>query len=239
MGYTTERRFLSVSDYAMAEKRCMTRRPYRIVLLGASVGQAWNLPAFPERAKDADYALESLAVWQFDKSDALDEILMRPKRKFRLTWSYLRSLFRPPLPTPDAIIVKECSAYFPGESTLSQKQSLVMTWVEQISHSGIKPVLATVVPVTRARSGQDKAKMKGIREFNDWIRNYARDRRLSLLDLEAALRTDPVERYLRDDLTSGDGSHLNDKAYETLDKLLHESLAGIKNGGDERRIVKK
>jgi hypothetical protein len=43
--------------------------------------------------------------------------------------------------------------------------------------------------------------------------------------MERALRTDDKERYLRDELTSGDGSHLNRKAYDILDRLLIESVS--------------
>lgn len=211
--------------------------PYRVVLLGASIGQSWNLSAFPERVRDKNYVVESFAVWQFDKSEMLDEVLMRPERKFHLTRTYLKSLFDPAPQPPNTIILKECSAYFPGAPR--QQQELVKKWVGQVSHAGIQPILATSVPVTRKRSEMDKGKMDGIREYNDWIRNYAKDQRIPLLDLELALRADPVERYLRDDLTSGDGSHLNAKAYEILDNLLHKTLGDIRKAADTPRIVKE
>ena len=227
---------LPVSGGVMADQ-AVPARPYRVVLLGASIGRAWNLPAFPERMHDKNYVIESFAVWQFDKSAMLDEVLMRPARKFHPTRTYLRSLFGPAPQPPDAIILKECSAYFPGDS--KQQKELVQKWVGEVSHARIQPILATAVPVTRKRSETDKGKMDALREYNDWIRNYARDQHLPLLDLEAALRTDPRERYLRDDLTSGDGSHLNARAYEILDKLLQETLAGIEMTGDDRHIVKE
>lgn len=221
----------------MAADEVMQTRPYRVVLLGASIGQTWNLSAFPERMRDKNYVIESFAVWQFDKSAMLDEVLMRPARKFHPTRTYLKSLFQPAPGLPDAIILKECSTYFPGDPR--QQKELVQKWVGTVSHSHIQPILATAVPVTRKRSEMDKGKMDALREYNDWIRNYARDQRLPLLDLEAALRTDPRERYLRDDLTSGDGSHLNARAYEILDKLLQETLAGVKKTEDGRRVVKE
>jgi hypothetical protein len=227
---------LPVSGGAMADQT-VPAHPYRVVLLGASIGRSWNLPAFPERMHDRNYVIESFAVWQFDKSTMLDEVLMRPARKFHPTRTYLKSLFGPAPQPPDAIILKECSAYFPGDP--AKQKALVQKWVGEISDARIQPILATAVPVTRQRAGTDKGKMEALREYNDWVRNYARDRRLPLLDLEAALRTDSRERYLRDDLTSGDGSHLNARAYEMLDKLLQETLAGIKKTDADRRIVKE
>ena len=221
----------------MAAEQVAETHLYRVVLLGASIGQAWNLPAFPERMHDKNYVIESFAVWQFDKSEMLEEVLMRPERKFHLTRTFLKSLFQPAPQPPNAIILKECSAYFPGDAR--QQKELVQKWVGEVNHVDIQPILATTVPVTRKRSGMDQGKTDALRGYNDWIRNYAKDLRLPLLDLEAALRTDPVERYLRDDLTSGDGSHLNAKAYEILDKLLYEMLTGVKKDAAARHMVKE
>ena len=40
-----------------------------IVLIGASVGQGWRLPDFPVRMKDDRYTFNSVAAWQYDKTD--------------------------------------------------------------------------------------------------------------------------------------------------------------------------
>jgi len=209
----------------MASDPVRSEQPYRVVLLGASIGRSWHLPEFAARVHDRRYAVESYAVWQFDKSEMLDEVLMRPARKFHPTRTYLKSLFRPAPQPADAIILKECSAYFPGDPR--EQRRLVEKWVGEIMHAGIQPILATAVPVTRQRAEADPGKIEGVREYNDWVRSYAGDRRIPLLDLERALRSDPSGRYLRDDLTSGDGSHLNAKAYKILDELLHATLAGL------------
>ena len=190
----------------------------RILLLGASVGQTWNLKEFPQRSKNDNYIFESVAAWQYDKTEALEEILMRPKRKFRLTKNYIRGFFEPAPQMPDIIIIKECSAYFPGD--LKQYKELMEKWVKRIKDANIEVWLATVVPVTTARADKTKGKIEGIREFNDWLREYARYESITLLDLEAALRKDAEARFLKDEFTSGDGTHLNKEAYDILDKVL-------------------
>ena len=221
----------------MASDPVRTEQAYRIVLLGASIGRAWRLQEFAARVHDGRYTVESYAVWQFDKSEMLDEVLMRPARKFHPTRTYLKSLFRPAPQPADAIILKECSAYFPGDPR--EQRRLVEKWVAEIMRSGIQPVLATVVPVTRQRAETDPGKIEGVREYNDWLRSYASDCRIPLLDLERALGTDPAGRYLRDDLTSGDGSHLNAKAYKILDELLHATLSGLGKKADSPRVAEK
>lgn len=199
----------------------------RVALIGASIGQGWDLPHFPARVHDDEHLFESFAVWQFDKSEALEEILMRPARRFKLTRTYLKSLFEPPPKKPDALIIKECSSYFPGD--LTAYQASVKKWIRQAQDAGIRVMVATVAPVTRSRAERDKGKMEGILAYNDWIRMYAQQEKLPILDLEAALRDGASSRFLRDDLTSGDGSHLNRKAYDLLDRMLMSKLCELDN----------
>ncbi len=191
-----------------------------VILIGASIGQAWHLADWPARANALAFTAESLAVWQFDKSEAVDEVLMRPSRKFRPTRTYLRSLFQPPPPKPDIVILKECSSYFPGDLHLYEAR--VKAWVEELRARNIQVVLATVVPVTRNREASDPGKQESLLSYNRWVRVYAQQQGLTLLDLEAAVRDDGS--YLRDDFTSGDGTHLNASAYAVLDSTLRLTL---------------
>jgi hypothetical protein len=199
-------------------------KPVRVVLVGASIGKTWNLPDLPNRTRSVGYEFEAVQAWQYDKSEMLGEVLMRPERKFHLTRTYLRGFFQP-LPQPaDIIVLKECSAYFPGDISLKRQKEFVEHWVREIRERNIRVVLATAVPVTRQRAAKDPGKQEGVLAFNDWVREYARTNGFVLLDLEAATRADDRERYLRDDFAIDDGSHLNRKAYDLLDKRMLEAV---------------
>lgn len=193
----------------------------RIILIGASVGQDWKLQEFTGRTKTEGFVFESVAAWQYDKTEAIEEVLMRPRRKFHPTKSYLKGFFKPSPAPVDVIILKECAAYFPGDMT--RYKELMKKWVGMIRDARKEVMLATVAPVTGTRAAKQKGKIEAIREYNDWIRQYAKDENITLLDLEATLRKDPETRLLRDDLTSGDGLHLNAKAYGILDALLKDA----------------
>lgn len=196
--------------------------PARIVLLGASVGKAWNLPEWHKRRQNNDYVLEMAEVYSFDKSEALEEILARPKRKFHLSKSYIKGLLKPAPQKPRMIIIKECAAYFPGDS--ENYRTLVKKWILRCLSSGVSPVLATVVPVTEGHSKIKTGRLQEILEYNDWLKAYAKEAGIALLDLESALRIGEGNRSLNPGLTSGDGLHLNKEAYNILDKLLEEFL---------------
>jgi hypothetical protein len=199
-------------------------KPMRVVLIGASIGQEWNLPQLPERLRVSGYEFEALQAWQFDKSETLDETLVRPTRKFHLTPSYFKGFFRESPRPADLVILKECASYFPDDTPSERKKQLLMQWVREVKEKNIKVMVATVVPVTRERAARDPGKLESLLAYNNWLRDYSRMEGIPLLDLEAAVRTGERERYLRDDLTSGDGTHLNHKAYDILDGVMAQTL---------------
>lgn len=200
----------------------MTKKKH-VVLLGASVGQAWKIDSLPERLGQESgakrYSFEFVGDYQFDKTQTLRKILQRKQNK------------------PDAILLKECAAYFPGD--LARYQELMKSWVKDCRDAGVIPVPTAVVPVIRRQDMMTKMKdavkhllgrptsgmqLETITQYNNWIRSYAASEKLTVLDLEAALRVSDEDRSLRTDLHSGDGLHLNPKAYRLLDPIVVPAL---------------
>lgn len=201
----------------------MTKKKH-VVLLGASVGNAWNIGALPDRVASAQgYRFEYVGEYAFDKTEALRKILQRKQDK------------------PDAIFIKECAAYFPGD--LRQYQELMKGWVKECRQAKVIPIPTTVVPVISSKNKIIKERVKdfiktllgrpttgamleGLLQYNDWVREYAAQEGLTVLDLETPLRTSRNDRSLRADLHSGDGLHLNSTAYGILDTIVVPTLDG-------------
>ena len=171
-----------------------------VVLVGASVGKAWKFPKLTQRHDIGKHIVLSYRCrYDFDKSSELNNLLNAPFPVY-------------------AIIIKECSAYFPRD--LKSSEAKIKTWVDQIRSHNIIPVLATVVPVTMERDSSSPGKFKSLVKFNDFIRDYAAQEGLPLLDLEAALRISDTDRHLRPDYAQPDGTHLVPMAYNAaLDKI--------------------
>jgi hypothetical protein len=169
----------------------------RIVFIGASVGRAWRLHlAFP--------GIRCRALYAFDKSPLVSAAIAEH---------------------PDAIILKECAAYFPSPAA---DFALVERWVRQIRDAAIVPVLATAVPVTRGHALRHPGRAEAIAAFNDRLRDLAAAQRVPLLDLEAALRASAADRHLADGLDSGDGLHLSFATYRRhLDSLIPPLLLRV------------
>ncbi len=193
-----------------------------VLLLGASVGYGWDVPHLTDRIEAPGYVFEMVPHYRCDKSPALDEILMRPKRKFKLTKTYFLGFFRAAPQKPDLLIIKECAAYFPRD--IKETSGQVIQWLSRIKAAGIEPGLATIVPVTEAHAKGKPGRLESIWAYNDWVRTYAAENHLKLLDLEKALRISETNRSLRPEFTSGDGLHLNGDAYKILDRIVLPSL---------------
>ena len=124
--------------------------------------------SLPKRREKSGFVFEYIHGGGWDKTEKLLEITKRSKEK------------------PDAIFLKQCAAYFPG-NLLQLKESMV-NWIKICVDSRIMPVPTTVVPVTRLHSfkkfGIDIIKgrnpfsfgnpfkhlrNKSIIEYNEWI----------------------------------------------------------------------
>jgi lysophospholipase L1-like esterase len=195
------------------------------VVIGASISQAGRIEQLPGRPPTPGFSFEAVQAWQFDKSALLAETLMRPARKPRLTRSYLLGFIRPPPRTADVIVLKECSAYFPGDA--SRHQQLVRRWVDEVRKRQIDVMLATVVPVTAERATRDAGKQAAVIAFNDWLREYASAEGIPLLDLEQATRISELDRHLRKEFDVGDGAHVNRAAYVVLDGMMAEKVKAL------------
>lgn len=192
---------------------------HRFVLMGASIGRGWDLPEFPARMGLPDLEFEYVGVFDFDKSLALAKILPRETER------------------PDAIILKECATYFPGD--LARYQRLVLGWIADCRRVGVVPILATVSPVSAPRGAGERLRAlvrtqvlgrpdqnREVWAYNDWVRQLAANEGLPLLDLEAAVRVSESDRSLRADLGSGDGLHLGARGYAAFDRALATLVTG-------------
>jgi hypothetical protein len=172
----------------------------RIAFVCASVGSNWNIN---EHFPDLDITVYE--EYQFDKENVIIDILQSNR--------------------PDIMIIKECAAYFPPETSMDAYKNLIEDWVNLCRDSGVIPVLTTVVPIDPDNPNNRGGQLESILEFNDWIRNYCTSENLSFLDLEAALRVSEDNRTLNPAYDSGDGLHPNDLAYtEKLDHILIPTL---------------
>jgi hypothetical protein len=167
-----------------------------VVLVGASVGKSWNLPELSERVKDRKVWYGYRGRYAFDKTAVLEKLIS----------SQLK---------PDAVIIKECAAYFPRN--VAGSVSAVKEWAQVLANAGIQPILATVVPVTESHDAERKVpRMESINMYNDAIRSLCTEKDFLVLDLQKILSDDKNKGYLNDSYAMSDGLHLKEDAYRSV-----------------------
>jgi len=180
------------------------QRPKYAILVGASVGKAWNLPSLSERTGTDEFVFGYRGKYGYDKGEVLEQTA---KAKIK----------------PDIVIIKECAAYFPKE--LEPIREKLPQWVDLLASHGITPVLATCAPVTEDNDSQNPGRQEAINEFNQFVRAYAEKNNLGLLDLGKTLTDGEASYYLQDSYAQPDGLHLVPKAYKALDAVMAEVVA--------------
>ncbi|MCK4788496.1 MAG: SGNH/GDSL hydrolase family protein [Desulfobacteraceae bacterium] len=181
--------------------------PY-IVLVGASVGKSWDFPGLPERLHDDRFVFGYRGGKQgFDKTDALHSLIEGPV-------------------LPDAIIIKECAAYFPRD--VEEGLDQIKRWIAMLRNQGITPILATCTPVTPENDSSKPGRQAAINAFNEHIRDFDQNESLAVLDLQQALGDGSDMHFLRQDFARPDGLHLTEKAYqEALDPIVLPMLSAL------------
>jgi len=175
------------------------------VLVGASVGRAWEFQKIPARLGLGNGLIfGNRTKYEFDKTSEIESLTKIPIK-------------------PSGVIIKECAAYFPRE--LISSKELIKKWVMMLRSSGIRPILATTVPVTKEHDNRNPGRFNSLLVFNDFIKEYASKENISVLDLEKALRIDGNDRHLRNEYAAPDGLHLVERAYrEVLDGLVMPTI---------------
>jgi hypothetical protein len=163
----------------------------KVILLGASIGNYWHINEYFS-------FMGSLAVYRFDKSKELHEYLSQNGSKDR----------------PDAIILKECAAFIHADKEQFTKEfknykKVYKDMIQIVRKNGAIPIAATICPL--AYRGPH---LENILRFNDWVKEYAMNDRLALMDIENAVRVSKNDRILKKEISQKDGLHLTREAYE-------------------------
>ncbi len=170
----------------------------RVVFLGASITEALDLEHSFRGADFVNRGTGGQLVWQ----------------------QYLRLIPDAIDLNPESIVLKMCAInLLPDAPPLPETQFYFEQMVTAITQRGMKPILATTVPVTR-RWDQDEAggtATAKLRSFNDWLRAYARDHHFMVLDYAAALSDE--QGYLIEAL-SEDGLHPNSEGRRRMIEVI-------------------
>ena len=222
MGADTGRETIKSGGKALsAESAQETSKKLKIVVIGASYARGWTeIPSgkitFINKGMSGEQSFEMLARF---KKDVIDE---RPN--FVIIWGYINDIFG--------------SSREVTDRTLERTRNNIIEMVDLARSNGIKPVLATEVTI-KGKDGIIETivswigRIKGTESYQDyvnryvlrtnqWIREYALEQRIPILDFQPLLSDGKGRR--KKEYATVDGSHLSAAAYSRLSEYTSEKL---------------
>jgi uncharacterized SAM-binding protein YcdF (DUF218 family)/lysophospholipase L1-like esterase len=192
-----------------------------IVIIGASYAKGWT-PSIPGR-RVINKGVNGQQSWEVEARFASDALAEQPRAV--VIWGFINDIFRSQRPQTDATIARIHSSF--------------RAMVAAARAQGVEPILATEVTITHPNTWKDSATatigwllgrasyqdyINGhVSTINEWLRDYARQEGLLLLDLQAAL-ADANGRRQRA-FAADDGSHISALGYDAISRAALPAMS--------------
>lgn len=178
----------------------------RVVFLGDSITQGWDLSAF---FKDKPYVNRGIA------GQTTPQILLR----FRQDVLALK---------PEIVVILAGTndlAENTGPTTLGMIEDNLKSMTELARGNGVRPILASVLPAALYPWKPEIQPIDKILELNRWMKEYAAREGIVYLDYYSAMVND--QHGLKAEF-SGDGVHPNAAGYSIMTPLAGDAIANSK-----------
>ncbi|HWR82559.1 MAG TPA: GDSL-type esterase/lipase family protein [Candidatus Deferrimicrobium sp.] len=184
--------FLAENERIMAENAKGIVDPLRVVFLGASITNRWDLQRdFPwahmiNRGAGGQLVPAMLSRY---KRDVLD---LKPK----------------------AVVLKFCSINIRPQIPLSVLRDAMMMMVQLARGNDIVPIVSTIIPAGKPEAHiGDFSVVDSLASFNEWVRSFAVDNSVPIIDFAAAIQD---EHGFLPRQYSTDPVHVNEAGYRLL-----------------------
>jgi len=178
----------------------------RVVFLGDSITQAWDLSVF---FKGKPYLNRGIS------GQTTPQILLR----FRQDVIALK---------PDFVVILAGTndlAENTGPTTLGMIEDNLKSMAELARQNGVRPILASVLPAAVYPWRPEIRPIEKILALNQWMKGYAATEGIGYLDYYSAMVND--QHALKPEL-SVDGVHPNEAGYVIMAPLVADAIAGTK-----------
>jgi lysophospholipase L1-like esterase len=194
----------------------------RLVILGASYAGHWGVSELPgfevvNKGVGGEQSHEMLA--RFDRDvigEGADTVLI---------WGHINNVHRAPNGDYAATVQRIKGDY---QSMVARARSagidvILATEVTLTEAVGLIDRAAAFVGWLRGKQGYSARINEHVQTVNEWLRSYAAEQEIPLLDFEAVF--DDGNGFRKREYTSEDGSHITQAGYEALTRYAREALS--------------
>lgn len=192
-----------------------------LIILGASYAAGLKQPALAgyaviNRGNGGEVTSQMLARFERD--------VIAAKPAAVLIWGHINNIHRAP-PGPIDATHRGVKADYEKMVSLAKANGIKVILATEITLPeayGWKSKLAAWVGGIRGKVGYSARVNQEVHTLNGWLRSYARQQGLQLLEFEKVL--DDGEGFRKEEYTSEDGSHVNAEGYAALTAYLVAQL---------------
>src|SRR5688500_16130285 len=190
-----------------------TATPARLIIIGASYAGQWGTPSLP------GYTVTNKGVGGEDSSQvrarfARDVVAERPDAV--LIWGHINDIHRASADQVEQVKLRARENYraMHADAAAAGIKVLLATEVTFTVGEGFLDGILDGIARLRGRQNYKLVVNNHVKEVNAWLRDYAREHHLTLLDLERAVDSGNGSR--RGEYNQEDDSHINAAGYAAL-----------------------
>jgi lysophospholipase L1-like esterase len=199
----------------------LNRENSQIVLIGASYAKGWSLGEIDgmrviNKGVSGEQSFEMLS--RFDG----DVISVKPKAV--IIWGFINDIFRSERQNIDATI-ERVKTSFEEMIKLSKDNGVIPILATEVTirpEDSWKETLAGWIGSLLGKEGYQDYVNQHVMDVNQWVRDYADQHDLLLLDLQPVIANENGRR--QKECAAKDGSHISQKGYEKLTEYAQSVL---------------
>jgi lysophospholipase L1-like esterase len=195
--------------------------PARLTIIGASYAAGWETPALP------GYTVTNKGVGGEDSSQvrarfARDVVAAKPDAV--LIWGHINDIHRASADQVEEVKQRARENYraMHAEASAAGIRVLLATEVTFSVGDGFLDGIMDGIARLRGRQNYKVMVNNHVKDVNAWLRSYAREHNLTLIDLERAVDSGNGSR--RQEYDQEDGSHINAAGYAVLTRFAGDQL---------------
>ncbi len=164
----------------------------RVVFLGASITRRWDLEKYFPEIHPINRSIGGQLVFDMLPRFKRDVLDLKPR----------------------AVVIKFCSINIRPRMPLSVLKDGMAMMVQLSLANDVIPIVSTIIPAGKPEAHiGDFSVVDTLAEFNFWVRDYARENGIALIDYAAAIQD---EHGFLPRECSVDPVHLNEKGYDII-----------------------
>jgi lysophospholipase L1-like esterase len=196
-----------------------------IIIIGASYAAGLELETLMDRqvinkGVGGEQSFESLARF--------DQEIIAEKPAAVILWGFINDIFRSDREKVDAALERIKSSYVAMIEKARQNgvTPIVATEVTMSLRPGFKAWVRSLIPRMMSKTSYQEYINGHVMRVNQWLKKYADENGILLLDLQAVLAEGGVMRKTR--YAQADGSHISDEGYRRIKEYIRANVRALK-----------